>query len=79
MMQRRATRTKQKVEGRNKKSAGPFPKYRVMEGGGIHVGGLERPGMYQPSPLRKGTKISKCARSITQVAKMNVYIDQTHS
>ena len=29
-----------------------------MEGGGVQVGGPERRGMHQPSPLRKNTKIS---------------------
>ena len=29
-----------------------------MAGGGVQVGGLERPGMYQQSPLRKNTTIS---------------------
>ena len=31
-----------------------------MYGGCVQVGGLEGAGMYQPSPLRKRTRISKC-------------------
>ena len=31
----------------------------VTDGGGVQVGGLERPGTYQPSPLRKKTTVSE--------------------
>ena len=32
---------------------------KVIEGGGVQVGALEMPGIYQPSTLSRETKVSK--------------------
>ena len=56
MMTIRATTRKR----RRKESKNSWTVPRLMEGGGVKVGGLERPGVYHPNPLRKNIKINKC-------------------
>ena len=49
--------TKKKKEKNKSKRSWTLP--QVIEGGGVQVGGLGRPGMYQPNPLRRKATISK--------------------
>ena len=57
---------KVKVKGEIKKKNWTVP--QVLEGGGVQLGGLERPGMCQPSSLEKETKISSSTAELRSAA-----------